>query len=480
MVGGVAVFKGIPYAAAPFGPNRFRPPQSAAPWEGVRDALAYGPTAPKPGYPPPFDALLAEPAIPGEDCLNLNIWTPDLSQAHLPVMVWIHGGSFSNGSGAVPTYDGTHFARDGVVCVTINYRLNVDGFLALGDGIANLGLLDQLAALTWVQENIAAFGGDPTQVTVFGESAGGMSVGVLLAMPRAAGLFRQAILQSGAGHYALSPQTAARIGGYLAEELGVEPTRAALAAVPLDRLVQAYSALRADLVARPDPQRWGEVAFSRMVFQPVIDGDILPALPISRIAAGSAAEVPVLVGNNSEEQRLFLVPTGVVEATTDDVLAMTAGAYRLPVADALATYRAARPGASAGDLLAAIVTDWFYRIPAIRLAEARATVPAATYVYEFAWRSPQFDGRLGACHALEIGFVFDNLDEQENHPLTGTAPPQPLAAAMHTAWVSFAMRGDPGWPRYDLGRRATMRFDTTSAVVDDPAAAERVVWEGIR
>src|SRR3989442_1343968 len=183
---GVAAFKGIPYAAPPFGPNRFQPPRPLQSWNGVRDALDYGRVPPQPPYAPPFDQLLGDQGRPGEDCLNLNVWTPDPSGGGLPVMVWIHGGSFVRGSGALPTYDGTRFARDGVVCVTINYRLGADGFLYLGDGIVNLGLLDQIAALTWVQENIAAFGGDPHNVTIFGESAGAMSLATLIAMPPAA------------------------------------------------------------------------------------------------------------------------------------------------------------------------------------------------------------------------------------------------------------------------------------------------------
>jgi para-nitrobenzyl esterase len=255
---GVFVFKGIPCAAAPFGPHRFRPPQSPVSWDGERDALTYGPTVPKPPYPVSFDTLLPEPVIPGDECLNLNIRTLALRGPALPAMVWIHRGSYRNGSGAVPTYDGNHFERDGVVCVTLNYRLGVDGFLALDDGIANLGLLDQIAALRWVQDNIVAFGGDPSRVTIFGESAGGMSVSTPLAMPQAAGLFARAIAQSGAAHYALPMETAKRMGGYLAQELGVEPMRDAIAAVPLERLMQAQIALRADQLARPDPSRWGK------------------------------------------------------------------------------------------------------------------------------------------------------------------------------------------------------------------------------
>lgn len=477
---GVAAFKGIPYAAPPFDRNRFQPPRPAEVWSGVRDALAYGPTVLKPPYFPPFDVLLPEPAIPGEDSLNLNIWTPDPAQSGLPVMVWIHGGAFANGSGAVSVYDGARFARDGVVCVTINYRLGVDGFLALDDGIVNLGLLDQVAALEWIQENIAAFGGDPGNVTIFGESAGGMSVGTLLSMPRAEGLFRRAIAQSGAGHHAISSQTAKRVGVYLAEKLGIAPTREAFAAVPFDSLLQAQIALSADLFTRPDPAFWGEVSGNQMPFEPVIDGDILPALPIQSISTGAGKGVDVLIGTNTDEERLFMVPNGSIDLVTDEALAGTIAAYGLPVAETLALYRSSHPSATPGDLLEALITDWFFRIPAIRLAEAHVAGPGATYMYEFAWRSPQFDGRLGACHSLEIAFVFDNLDREDNEPLMGTNAPQQLADTMHRAWIAFASSGNPGWPQYDLSHRATMRFDTTSALVDDPGSATRKLWEGHR
>ncbi len=480
MVEGVATFKGIPYAAPPYGSNRFQPPRPAESWDGVREALTYGPTVPKPPYFPPFDALLAEPVIEGEDCLNLNIWSPDLGRVGLPVMVWIHGGAFTNGSSAVPDYDGSRFARDGVVCVTINYRLGVDGFLYLGDESANLGLLDQVAALVWVQENIAAFGGDPQNVTIFGESAGGMSVATLLSMPRAAGLFRRAIAQSGAGHHVLSPSTARGISQYLAEKLGVEPTREAMAAVPIDRLVQAQVKLSADLFSHPDPGRWGEAAANLMPFEPVIDGDVLPARPIDRIVAGAGAGVDLMVGTNTEEERLFMVPNGAINFITEDILVGTIAAYGLPVAETLATYRSTRKDARPGDLLAAIVTDWFYRIPAIRLAEAHMQGTGHTYMYEFAWRSPQFAGQLGACHALEVPFVFDTLDKEGHEPLWGATAPQQLADAMHPAWVAFATNGDPGWPQYDLKRRMTMRFDMTPELVEDPRSAERALWEGLR
>src|SRR5947209_5126799 len=333
----VVAFKGIPYAAPPFGPNRFQPPRPVELWDGVREALNYGPTAPKAPYVPPFDVLIPEVDIAGSDCLNLNIWSPDLGQASLPVMVWIHGGAFANGSGSVPVYDGTRFARDGVVCVTINYRLGADGFLYLGDGIANLGMLDQIAALTWVQENIAAFGGDPNNVTIFGESSGGMSVATLMAMPRAAGLFRRAIAQSGAAHHVISPATAQRIGQYLAEKLGVEPTREAIATVPLNRLTQAQQQLRVEISAKPDPALWGEVAANLMPFEPVVDGSLLPARPLDSIAAGASANVDVLVGNNADEFRLYLVPVGPINAINEQILSRTVAAYGLSVAQTLAT-----------------------------------------------------------------------------------------------------------------------------------------------
>jgi para-nitrobenzyl esterase len=474
---GVHVFKGIPYAAPPFGANRLRPPQLIAPWSGVRAALAFGPTPPQPPMPPQVAALIPNPAVAGEDCLNLNIWSPDLGSVGLPVMIWIPGGFFEYGTGAA--YDGSRFARDGVVCVTINYRVGPDGFLYFGKGDANRGLLDQIAALQWVRENIAAFGGDPGNITIFGESAGGMSVGTLLSMPRAEGLFRRAIVESGTAHHVTSTATAQRITQYLAEKLGVAATREAIAAVPLDRLFTAQVELKAEVDATRDVERWGEVVANLLPWEPVIDGEILPARPIDRIVAGASAGVAVLVGSNTEEMRIGLVPSGAIDQITDEALAGAVAAYGLPVEATLATYRAAHRGASAGDLFEAIWTDWYWRIPALRLADAHAKNSPATYMYEFAWRSPQFNGHLGACHGLEVAFVFDTLGNG-TEPLWGNDPPQPLADTMHAAWVAFATRGDPGWPKYDLQRRATMRFDTTSEVVDDPLSKERALWEGRR
>lgn len=475
---GVYAFKGIAYAAPPFGANRFRPPQPVEPWYGIHDAMTYGPTPVTIGLPPPYNVV--SPVIPGEDCLNLNIWTPQLGPAELPVMVWIPGGAFEAGSGASPWYDGTAFARDGIVCVTINYRVGADGFLYFGDNDANMGLLDQVAALRWVQKNIPAFGGDPGNVTIFGESAGGMSVGTLLSMPSAEGLFRRAIAQSGAAHQVITTTSARRVAQRFAERLAIAPTRETIAAVPSDRLLQAQVDLKAELASRPDPEHWGEEAvISMMLWQPVVDGTIIPARPIDRIAAGASAGVDVMVGTTTDEWRLFLVLGGIIDNVTTETLTRAVAAYGLPIDAALTAYRAAHPGASAGDLLAAVQTDWYCRIPALRLADLHATSRAATYMYEFAWRTTQFNGLLGACHGLEIPFVFDTLGN-DTAPLCGTNPPQHLADAMHAAWVAFASSGNCGWPPYNLSDKATMRFDTTSLVVDDPRAAERALWEGVR
>ena len=492
---GVSAFLGIPYAAPPFGANRMRPPQPVQAWDGERDATAYGPTVPKGNYPPQYARLFPEVVIPGEDCLNLNVWTPGTDSTGLPVLVWIHGGSFTNGSGSVGEYDGTAFARDGVVCVTINYRLAAEGFLFLDDGIANLGLLDQLAALRWVQANIAAFGGDPARVTVAGESAGAMSVTTLLSMPLAGGLFSQAIAQSGAAAHTLGRDEARMVGGYLADALGVAADRDAIKAVPLARLVQAASGLVAEVQTAADPARWGQLALSLLPFAPAVDGVVLPQAPLPAIAAGQGSEVRLLIGSNRDEARLFFVAPGTIDLIDDATLQAVAGAYGLS-ADSLAVYRANRPGASAGDVLAAVVTDWFFAIPPIRVAEARAGRGSAdrgsagqgssgrgssgTWTYRFDYPAPEENHRLGACHGAEVPFVFDTITRADVRPRIGHIPSQAVADQVHKVWVDFITSGDPGWPAYDTTSRTTGLLSDTISAVDDPAADERARWEGIR
>jgi para-nitrobenzyl esterase len=475
---GVIRFLGIPYAASPTGPRRFRAPAPAERWDGVRDCLAFGPTPPKPDYAAPFDQLLPEPNIPGDEWLNLNVWTPDLTGS-APVLVWIHGGAFSNGNSAVPMYDGHTFARDGVVMVSINYRLGVDGFALLPDAPPNRGLLDQVAALEWVRDNIAAFGGDPANVTIFGESAGGMSVSTLLGMPRARGLFHRVIAQSGAAQAGADPADARLVTAELSEVLGLAATAASLSALDLDKVVAAQATVRDAMAAAPDPARYGPsvVAWS-MAFVPVIDGDILPVHPQAAIAAGHGGDVPWLAGTNTEEFRLFFVPPGLAAMVTDETLPVFTGAVGIDAA-VTARYRANRPDASPGDVFCALITDRFFRLPTFAAAQARLAAGGAapTYLYEFGWRSPVLD--LGAAHAVEIPFVFDNLAAADAAGLLGDAPPAGLAADLHATWIRFATTGDPGWQRFDP-TCPVMTWDGERAeVVLDPRGDERRSWSAV-
>jgi para-nitrobenzyl esterase len=469
---GVASFLGIPYAANPTGSLRFQAPEPPKPWTETRDALGYGATPPKPDYPPPFDTLFAEPNIAGDDWLNLNVWTPDPAGSGLPVMVWIHGGAFANGNSAIPLYDGHAFARDGVVLVSINYRLGVDGFALLPDAPANRGLLDQIAALEWVRDNISAFGGDPKNVTIFGESAGGMSVTTLLAIPGAAGLFTKAIAHSGAAQAAAAPADAALVTAELGEYLGTEPTTLALARVDLGVLNAAQAAVRDALAACPDPARFGpSIVASTMAFIPVVDGDSLPAHPLASITAGSGSAVTLLIGTNSDEFRTFLVPSGMADMVTEEVLATMAGAVGAGE-DVIDTYRTNRPGASPGDLLAALLTDRYFLLPALAIAEARVDGPAATFCYEFAWQHAQ----VGAGHGLDVPFVFDNLSAEGAELVAGRDAPREVAEEMHAAWIRFAEGGDPGWPAYDASRPVMVFNAGGGAVQHDPRKDEREIW----
>ncbi len=472
--GDIVVFRGIPYAAPPFGSLRFRPPVPHQPWTAVRDCSEFGATVPKPPYRESVADLLPEPVVPGDECLNLNIWTPDPAAGALPVFVWIHGGSFQNGSGAVPLYDGAAFARDGVVAVTINYRLGVDGFAHLPDAPDNRGLLDQIAALEWVRDNISAFGGDPGRVTIAGESAGAMSVTTLTAMPAAEGLFIRAIAQSGAGHHALRPETAARVTLALAQSLGVEPTAAGLGTVPVPDLLAAHVELGLRIAGNPDPALWGEISANLMVFEPVVDGDLLPGLPCAVLAAGGGARVDLLIGSNDDEHALFLYP---IVASVDEARVRGLLAAFQAAPDAYETYTVRTATDRPGELMTAALTDWFFRIPALRLAEARLALGQDTHVYQFGWPSPALDGVLGACHAIEIGFVFDTLAAPAGRAMVGDSPPQRLADDMHAAWVAFVRDGNPGWPAYGEARR-TRRFGghDDGAVLDDPDRERRLAW----
>ncbi len=490
---GVVRFLGIPYAAPPVGELRFAPPAAPVPWDGVRECSQHGAICPQFILP---EGLTAFPDLSGrgvpmsEDCLNLNVYTPSVDggvDGGRPVVVWIHGGAFVSGSSACAMYDGSTFARDGVVFVSINYRLHALGFLYLDElfdlpGSGNAGLLDQIAALEWVRDNISAFGGDPDRVTLLGESAGAMSIGTLLAIDSARDLFHRAILQSGAAHHTLTPQSAERVARRVLEAVGVQPgDLAALRAVPAETLMgvaQQVAFMEAEQLLS------GEYAAIRTAFAPVIDGHVLPRRAYETIAAGSSDGVDVLIGTCADEYRVFI--WGMPEPLRSMVPRPAPGDYFTGTSpgadDAIKTYAQDRPGLDDLDLAVAIAGDAIFGIPAIRLADAKVARGDRVWMQELAWKSPVMDGALGACHALDLPFVFESLD----HPgLVGQNPPITLAHDMHGACVRFIISGDPNggqlpeWTRYEPTTRSVMRHDVQPSLVDDPRAHERELWDGV-
>jgi para-nitrobenzyl esterase len=478
---GIVDFRGIPYAAPPVGDLRFRPPQPAQPWSGVLDATRFGPMAPQ--NQGAMEAMFgAPPQAMDEDCLTLNIWTPACDDAKRPVMVWIHGGAFLFGTGATPWYDGRAFARDDVVLVTINYRLGALGFMHV-DGQGNNGILDQVAALEWVRDNIAAFGGDPGNVTAFGESAGAMSVGTLMGLPAAKGLFVKAIPESGAAHAARTAEDAEKLADEMLVELGIDRGPQAverLRDLPVDTLLQAQAKVVETAMG----------AGGRGIpFAPVVDGVVLPEPPIDAIGKGQAAGVQVLIGTTREEWKLFtMMDPGIAKLDDAGAARRLTGLIRdaSPAPEVIAHYRTTRPDASVSDLWSAVGTDAIFRIPAVRLAEHQSAGGNDVFMYRFDYATPVFGGVLGACHALEIPFVFESLDagaEMFVGPLNDDL--RTLARRMHAAWVAFARTGQPAadnlpeWPKYTADRRATMLFDFQPTVVDDPDGADREVWAGL-
>jgi para-nitrobenzyl esterase len=480
--GNICIFRGIPYAAPPVGERRFRPPNPPEAWTGVREAKPFGPAAPQ--LPSPLKDLLQSPDLEmSEDCLYLNVYTPEIDDGRRPVMVWIHGGAFTTGAGSLPWYDGTSFATRGdVVLVTINYRLGALGFMYLDElvpdleGTANLGILDQIAALEWVQNNIAAFGGDPSQVTVFGESAGGMSVGTLMGLPAAKGLFSRATLQSGAVRHISDADEATGIAREILETAGVaNPSAEALRAIDTERLLAAQG----EVVLR----HWGRV--KGLPLQPVLDGHVIPSHPLDAIEGGSSSDLDVLTGTTRDEMLLFalldpdhqtLDESKLLERATRVFGSEEAGR------SAIETYAATRPDATPGMLWSAIATDLTFRIPSIDLIERHR---GNCFVYLFAFCTPVMDGRLGSCHALEIPFVFNNLDAPGVERFAGPVTPhmRELALAMHEAWFTFARTGRPRsdllpqWPPYEPDGRRTMIFGDECSVVDDPFSDERRLWQ---
>ena len=471
---GVTVFKGVPYAAAPVGPHRFRPPQPHPGWEGVRDALTVGNIGPQNGS---MEAMLLGSDMPpqSEDCLFLNVWTPACDHQARPVMVWIHGGSYVTGSGSNPWYAGDSLASEGdVVVVTANYRIGAFGFCHLADvggerfaGSGNLGLLDQIAVLQWVQDNIANFGGDAGNVTVFGESAGGGAVLALLATPAASGLFQKAIAQSASIGQFRSRERADAAARHLLDQLGIAHDRAEDL---LDRSTVDILAAQVAVEAWPH----GIDAFA-----PTHDGVVLPTGVIDAIHDGTAApHVAVMIGTNLDEMRLFTA-FDPANATVDEaaVLARATAEIDRDAARSLTDgYRVARPGATWGQIASTLATEHTFHQPAIRAAAARAAHGYPTWMYRFTWQSPAFGGIFGSSHAMEIPFVFGTL----NHPgaviLTGEGEDRhALSKAMQQSWLAFAHHGDPGWAPYRTDR-STMIFDIASEVQHDPEGDLRQLW----
>ena len=474
--GDVIVYRGVRYAQPPFGENRFGPPKPVARWVGTRHAYEFAPASPQ------------APRVPGSemhggsDCLALNIWTPAEGSGPLPVLVWIPGGAYMRGDACDPIYDGAVFARQGIVFVSLNYRVGIDGFMFLPDAPPNRGLLDQIAALEWIQNYIEAFGGDPAKVTVAGGSAGAGAITCLLGMSRTRTLFSRAILQSPS----IAVQTAAEAtasANAICSLLSVSCNAESMAAVPIADCVSVLSRLA------NDPALGRSLGMTSRNFFPlraVVDGEVLAEVPLSALRRQwmqRSTDISVLVGANRDEMRLYVVPDGSIDRTTADDLRRFVGDTGLQT-NADDCYRLAlsrRQGLSPtpGEILCSMQSDYYYRIPARRIAEHAADAQLDAYLYEFEWASRRYDHRLLAAHGVEIPFVFKKLQTAPGQEITGPDAPVDLAIEMNGAWVSFVKSGDPGWPKFERVNRWIRRFGSDRAVAKDVLEPEAAVWESI-
>lgn len=482
--GAIVSFKGIPFGNSPAGAMRWRPATARAPWIGVRDATRFAAVCPQ--TVSQLEALTGGMVgEQSEDCLYLNVWTPGCDSEKRPVMVWIHGGAFAIGAGSQSTYDGRHLAARDVVVVTINYRLGAFGFLDLADvsggempGSGTEGLADQILALQWVRQNISTFGGDPENVCLFGESAGGMSVCALLASPGARGLFHKAIAQSGAAHAGYERERASRVAHALLKTLEVAPADAGkLTDISAQQIVKAQGTVLGSARIGRDQHKVGV-----MPFQPTLDGARLPVRPIEAVRAGCAHGIPVLTGTTREEWKLFTAADPrrrlMTAAGLEDRIRRLAGDA---TGDMLAIYQDGSPF----DRFNAIVTDKNFTVPMIRFVEAQSA-HTPVFVYRFDWRSPLLGGIMGSCHALELGFVFGTHGERLASAFFGSGrAAEALATAMMDCWAAFARSGDPStaatgaWPPYAPSGEAAIFGDgaphTATLALDDRLK----VWDRI-
>ena len=482
---GMHVFRGIPYGAPTGGGNRFLPPVKPEPWRGTFEALAYAGRSPQaPAAPQRPELMTVWGAIDtlavGEDCLTLHVWTPGLDAKKRPVMVWLHGGAFSYGSANSPRYDSTHLARrNGVVVVAINHRLNIFGHLDLsgvgGERFAksgNVGVLDLVLGLQWVKEHAARFGGDPDNVTIFGQSGGGGKVCALMSMPQAKGLFHKAIVQSGASVRFAEPERTTRLADAVLKHLGLSAHQLdALQELPLEQLQTAVAPAQATLPKAKLP------LLDRYNFGPVIDGTLMPHQPFH----AAFDDIPVLVGDTKDEAAIFLAPDDAVwnRTITEDELAKRIGAVAGDAApELLAYYKRRDPEASASDRLITALTASNFGVRSVMLADTRAAKgKAPVWAYDFNWETPAFGGRLKSCHSVDVPFVFDTLHViGDIHAKKGA---QQLADKVSKTWATFAHTGTCDWPAYDLAKRTTMVFDDQSGPVETPDGEVRHLWEKV-
>jgi len=466
----IATFYGIPYAKNPFSEDRrFQAPQAINSWTGVLDTTSIKPPVPQPSR----GRTTTLYGAPGD--LSINIWTPTSAlsaKQKLPVMVWLPGGAFIRGDATEAGYDGTSFAQHDVIMVTVNYRVGVDGFMHLEGAPDNRGILDQLLALQWVQDNIAAFGGDATQITLFGQSAGAESVAILLGTEKANGLYQRAIMQS-PPMQAMTQTQANRVSNAFAAKLNVAATMQGIASVPYPQLVATVIEMGQTLTNRDD---WAMLSWGGTAFLPVVDKNLIKDTPMVNIANNANPATAVIVGSTDQEARLYLVPSGEIDRTSTEKTALFLNDLALPN-DPLTVYSQGENSATEGDIYAAVQSDFTFRMPALHIAEALADKGADVWKYNFAWQSPGFNGRLGAAHFVDVPFVFNTINKPEVAGFVGKNPPVILAEEMHRQWINFAKSGQVDWAPYRLDKRATMRFDMHSQQVNDPNQALRTLWK---